>query len=162
MLALVALFITLTFVGANIRIFGSVAFDSLPGFLAALLLGPLYGAAIGFIGHLLTALLSGFPLGAPLHMVIAIATAITMLGFGFTYKALKNKMRASGNLLITGVVGVLLNGPVSMGLSMGVLALISSTEVALGLTALFPFLLLASIINVVLSIALFKSLESFR
>jgi len=159
LLVLTALLIALAFAGANIRIFGSIAFDSLPAFLAALLLGPLYGATIGFIGHLLTALLSGFPLGVPLHIVISASMAITMLGFGFTYRALKKKMRTSGNLLITGIVGILLNAPVSLGLSMATLALMEGAEVALGLITLFPFLLLASLINVALSIVLFKSLE---
>jgi len=158
-IALIALFIALSFIGANIRIFGSIAFDSLPAFLAALLLGPLYGAIIGFIGHLLTALMSGFPLSVPLHLVIAVAMAITMLGFGFTFRALKKRMRLSGSLAITGIVGVLLNGPVSLGFSMGTLALMAGAEAALGLIALLPFLMLASVINVVASIVLFKALE---
>ena len=170
-LVLAALFIALSFIGANIRIFGSVAFDSLPAFLAALLLGPFYGAVIGLIGHLLTATLSGFPLSLPLHIVIAVSMAVTMLGFGFTYKALnlalkrtlhkslKNRMSMAKNLAVTGVVGVLLNAPVSFGLSMATLALMAGAEAAMGLLPLFPFLLLASVINVVLSIVLFKSLE---
>jgi len=158
-LVLTALFIALSFVGANIRIFGSIAFDSLPAFLAALLLGPIYGAVIGFIGHLLTAIMSGFPLGVPLHFAIAISMAITMIVFGYSYRVLKNKVRETGNLAITGIIGVLLNGPVSLGISMGTLALMAGVEIALGLTMLFPFLLLASIINVVISIILFKSLK---
>ena len=158
-IALMALFIALSFIGANIRIFGSIAFDSLPAFLAALLLGPLPGAVIGFIGHLLTALMSGFPLSAPLHLVIALAMAITMLGFGCTYRALKNRMRTSASLAITGIVGVLLNGPVSLGFTMVALALIAGAEAAWGLLALLAFLMLASVVNVVASIALFKPLE---
>lgn len=54
-LILTALFVALSFVGANMKIVGSIAFDSMPGFLGALILGPLYGAAIGSIGHFLTA-----------------------------------------------------------------------------------------------------------
>jgi len=158
-LVLAALFIALSFIGANLRIFSSIAFDSLPAFLAALLLGPFYGAVIGFVGHFLTALLSGFPLSIPLHIVIAMSMAITMLGFGFTHKALKKKMQAAKSLIITGIIGVLLNAPISLGFSIGALALMAGMEIALGLIALFPFLLLASIVNVVLSIILFKSLE---
>jgi hypothetical protein len=57
------------------------------------------------------------------------------------------------------MVGVLLNGPVSLGFSIGALTLMTSLEVALGLLALLPVLLLASVINVALGIILFKSLE---
>jgi len=160
-LVICALLIALSFIGANIRVFGSIAFDSMPAFLAALLLGPIYGAIIGFIGHILTALISGFPLSPPLHIVIAFAMAITMLGFGYTYKALKNRARESINLSITGIVGVLLNGPFSLGLSIAAFALMAGIEAALGLTALLPFLILASIINVVLSIIIFKVLENY-
>ena len=160
-LVICALLIALSFIGANIRVFGSIAFDSMPAFLAALLLGPIYGAIIGFIGHMLTATLSGFPLSPPLHIVIAFAMAITMLGFGYTYKALKGRARESVNLSITGIVGVLLNAPFSLGLSMAVLAIMAGIEAALGLTAMLPFLILASIINVVLSIVIFKVLQRF-
>jgi len=160
-LVICALLIALSFIGANIRVFGSIAFDSMPAFLAALLLGPIYGAIIGFIGHLLTALLSGFPLSPPLHIVIAISMAITMLGFGYTYRFLKSKVQIGVNLSITGIVGVILNGPVSLSLSMATLALMAGVEAAMGLTALLPFLMIASIINVVLAIIIFKVLERF-
>lgn len=160
-LVICALLIALSFVGANLRVFGSIAFDSMPAFVAALLLGPIYGAIIGFIGHILTALLSGFPLSPPLHIVIAFAMAITMFGFGYTYKALKSRMHESINLSITGIIGVLLNGPFSLGLSMAVLAIMTGVEAALSLTALLPFLMLATIINVVLSILIFKALQGF-
>ena len=158
-LVLVALFLALSFVGANITIFSSIALDSFPGFVAALLLGPLYGAAIGFLGHFFTALTSGFPLSIPIHLAIAVSMAVTMLGFGLTYKALKKKIPMAGNLVITGIVGVILNAPVSLGFSMGTLALIAGWEAALGLLAMLPILLVASAINVVLGIVSFKPLE---
>jgi len=158
-LVITGLLIALSFIGSHITILGSIAFDSLPGFLAALLLGPLYGAAIGLIGHMLTAMTSGFPLTMPLHLAIALAMAITMLGFGYTYKALKDKATVTASLTITGAVGILLNGPVSLGFSMGVLAFMAGKEAALGLLTLLPFLILASMANVAISIILFKTLE---
>ena len=159
-LVITALFIAITFIGSYIKIFGSIAFDSFPGFLAALLFGPVIGAAIGFLGHLLTALSSGFPLSVPLHIVIAFSMAITMFVFGLVYKALNTKISTTAALTITGIIGVLLNGPFSLALSIGALALIAGMEVALGLLALLPILVIASVINVAISIVLFKSLEN--
>ena len=158
-LVITALLIALSFVGSNIRVFGSIAFDSLPGFLAALLLGPVNGAAIGFLGHLFTALVSGFPLTVPIHMVIAASMAITMLGFGFVHKALKNVVSWVNNLIITGIVGIVMNGPVSLAFSAGAMAFIVGREAAFGLLVLLPPLVLASVANVILSIVLFKTLE---
>ena len=160
-LVIMALMIALSFVGANIRIFGSIAFDSLPAFLAALMFGPVIGAVIGFIGHLLTAILSGFPLSMPVHIVIAISMAITMLGFGHTYKLL-SKTPMIGRLTITGIVGVILNAPFSLAMSMGVMMLLAGREVALGMLALLPILVLASAANVLLSILLYKALDKVR
>jgi uncharacterized membrane protein len=157
-LVLVALFIALSYVGSYIKIFGSIAFDSFPGFLAALLLGPIYGAAIGFLGHLFTALTSGFPLSLPLHMVIAASMAITMLVFGYTYKALSKKASTAGTLIFTGITGVVLNGPVSLAFSIIAMSFMAGIEAALGLLALLPFLTIAAVVNVVISITVYKSL----
>jgi len=159
-LVVAALFIALSLIGSHIKIFGTIAFDSLPGFLAALILGPFYGAAIGFLGHIFTALSSGFPLSVPMHIVIAASMAMTMLGFGFIYKLLVDRIPLTGTLAITGVAGVLLNGPVSLALSMGMMALINGTEAAMGLLMLLPILTIAATANVALSIIIFKPLES--
>jgi len=157
-LVITALFVALSFAGSYIKIFGTIAFDSLPGFLAALLFGPVYGAAIGFLGHLFTALTSGFPLSVPLHLVIAVSMAITMLGFGHMYRLLKDRVKPAINLVITGITGVALNGPVSLSMSIGTMALMAGREAALGLLVLLPVLVFASAANVAISIVLFKSL----
>ena len=160
-LVLVALLIALSFVGSNLRIFGSIAFDSLPGFFAALLLGPIYGAAIGFFGHLITAFNSGFPLSLPLHFAVAIAMALTMYGFGFAYKALIKRFSQTVTLILAGVVGTILNAPVSLLFSMGVLWIMSGSEAALGLLVLLPPLTVVSIANIASAIILFKFLGKF-
>jgi riboflavin transporter len=72
---LAALFCAMAVVGANIKIAGSIAFDSLPAFLAAMLMGGTYGAIIGSVGHMVSALLAGFPLTLPLHIVVAVEMA---------------------------------------------------------------------------------------
>ena len=159
-LTFTALFIALSFVGSYIKIFGTVAFDSLPGFLAALVFGPIYGAAIGFLGHLFTALSSGFPLSLPMHLAIAVSMALTMYVYGVTYRVISKKFPEAVTLLITGIVGILFNAPISLALSIGVLRLIAGWEVALGLVALLPALIIASTANVSISIILFKSLKN--
>ena len=159
-LATVALLIALSFIGAHITIMGSIAFDSLPGFLAALLLGPVYGAAIGFLGHILTATTSGFPLSVPLHIAIALSMALTMYVFGYSYRLLAKKLSEALALGITGVVGVVFNAPVSLAFSIAALWFIAGREAALGLLVLILPLLLAAIANVVLGIALFKALRN--
>ena len=158
-LVLTALFIAVSFVGAHIRVFATIAFDSAPGFLAALLLGPLQGAVIGFLGHLLVALISGFPLSLPIHLTIALSMAITMVGFGYCYKALKNKVSEAAALIVTGIVGVILNGPVSLSMSMAMMALIAGPETALGLLGMLPILTLVAAFNIVIAIIIFKSLK---
>jgi len=158
-MVLMALFIVLSLIGSNIRIFGTIALDSLPAFLAALLMGPGYGAAIGFMGHLFSAVGIGFPMSVPIHLAIATAMAITMLGFGQTHRMLQGKVATMANLILTAIVGIVLNGPVSLAFTMGVLALIAGTEAAMGLIMLLPVLTLGAVINVVLSILLYKSLS---
>lgn len=74
-ITLLALFIALAAVGANVKIMGSIAFDALPAFLAAMLLGSREGAIAGAAGHLFSALLAGFPMTLPMHLVIALEMA---------------------------------------------------------------------------------------
>ncbi|MDR3551875.1 MAG: ECF transporter S component [Clostridia bacterium] len=81
-ITLLALFCALSAVGANIKIAGSIAFDSMPAFLAAMLLGGPEGAVVGALGHLLSAVLSGFPLTLPLHLCIAAEMALICLVTG--------------------------------------------------------------------------------
>jgi uncharacterized membrane protein len=100
MLSLLALFSALSAVGAAIKIpaiVGSVAFDVFPALLAAALLGSGAGAMVGALGHLLSALISGFPLG-PMHLFIAIEMALLVFLFGVLYK--KNKKGTASILFI--------------------------------------------------------------
>ena len=85
-LVLASLFIALSFIGANINVFQSIAFDSMAGFLGALVLGPVYGAIIGGLGHILTAALRGFPYTIPVHLITMFSMGLTMLAFGTVYK----------------------------------------------------------------------------
>jgi uncharacterized membrane protein len=59
----------------------SVAFDSAPGFFAALYFGPLEGFCVFGFGHLATAVVSDFPLGI-LHLPIALGLAFAGAAVG--------------------------------------------------------------------------------
>jgi len=85
-LTLMGMFIALSAVGAVIKVpspTGTVALDSAPGFLAALILGPSYGAAATALGHLFTSFFTGFPLTIPIHLIISIEMAIFAAAFAY-------------------------------------------------------------------------------
>ncbi|MEH7276444.1 ECF transporter S component [Neobacillus vireti] len=98
LLPLLALFTALSAVGAAIKIpaiVGSVAFDVFPALIAAALLGGGAGAIVGLLGHLLSALLAGFPLG-PMHAFIAIEMAVLVWMFG---RFFQNGKKTTGSIL---------------------------------------------------------------
>ncbi len=135
----------LSVVGSFIHLPGpvqTVAFDSAPGFFAALLYGPLDGAAVCGLGHLATAIVNGFPLGI-LHLPIA-------LGLAFAGAAMGSLNRSYG--LIPGVAfGIIIN-----------VGLIVVAVPALGWQAtlgFLPFLALAAIANAVVASIAYRSLK---
>lgn len=133
-IAVIGLFCALSVLGAQIHIFGSVALDALPAFLAAFLLGGMPAAIVGAVGHLLTALFSGFPLTVPLHLVIAVEMAALCYITG--------RVAVKKPLLFAAIVGFVLNALVS--------PLILLVWPGMGLAiclALLPMLALGSAIN---------------
>lgn len=101
-----ALLVALSVVGSFIKIpspTGTVALDSLPGYLAALLLGGIPGAIVAFIGHLATAATTGFFMTLPLHLLVAVQMAVTMLVYGFLAKKTKLPIAMAVAILINGV-----------------------------------------------------------
>lgn len=79
------LLIGLSFVGSLIKIpslLGTPAMDSLPGYFAAAALSVQEGAVIASLGHLATATGAGFPLGLPVHLLIAVMMAAAAAVFG--------------------------------------------------------------------------------
>lgn len=147
MLSLLALFIALSAVGAAIKIpavVGSVALDAFPALLAAALVGAGPGAVVGALGHLLSALLSGFPLG-PMHLLIAAEMAVLAWIFGILYK--NNKKIIAGIVFILGNAFV---APVPFIFLMNIGFYIS----------IVPSLLIGSIINTLISLVLIPRLSS--
>lgn len=78
-LAIVALFVALAFVLSNVRLYGSIAFDSVPAFLALLLWKDYKAGLIGGLGHIFTATLSGFPFGQITHALITILMFVMLI-----------------------------------------------------------------------------------
>jgi uncharacterized membrane protein len=147
MLILLALFSALSAVGAAIKIpaiIGTVAFDVFPALLAAALLGSGAGAIVGAFGHLLSALISGFPLG-PMHVLIAIEMALLVYLFGILYK--KNKKVTAGILFI------LMN---TFAAPLPFIILMSKAFYI----ALVPSLLIGSMINCVMAIVVIPRLRA--
>jgi uncharacterized membrane protein len=101
-MAFISLLVALTAIGAAIKIpapIGSVALDAFPALLAAALLGGPAGAIVGGMGHLLSALLGGMPLG-PLHFVVAVEMAFLAFVFSLLYR--NGKKWQAGLLFVLG------------------------------------------------------------
>lgn len=97
-----AMLTALSAVGAAIKIpavVGSVALDVFPALLAAALFSGWAGAIVAAAGHLLSAMLGGFPLG-PFHFLIAVEMAILVWIFSALYK--NNKKVLAAGLFIIG------------------------------------------------------------
>ncbi|MDD4691051.1 MAG: ECF transporter S component [Eubacterium aggregans] len=149
-----ALFIALAFVGANIKIMGSIAFDALPAFLATLILGWGWGAVIAAIAHLLTAALSGFPFTLPAHIITAIMMSVTMIAFYFTIKGcLFKKLNPVLAYGLGCVVAVMVNVPIALL----AVAPVFTLPVAI---SLIPALLPAAILNVLLAVIIYNLLPA--
>lgn len=141
----VVMFISLSVVGVMMKvpaIVGSVAFDSFPAFLAAILLHPLYGGIVALLGHLLSSLLAGFPLGV-FHYLIAFEMFALVCLFGKLYPHAKS---------ISSILAILLNGfvlPLPFYFLMGKAFYF----------AVVPSLLVASVLNVLFAVLLAPRLK---
>ena len=144
-LSLCGMLIAISFLLSNIKIMGSVSFDSLPAFLAGLLMGAGYATIIAIIGHLLSALLAGFPFGLFAHFFIAIMMGIAVCIFALIYQAMLKRYTFMVSAFVAGVAGVLLNGPISVFLLQPLLVPIVGT---VGLSFLTFTLTVVSFANI--------------
>lgn len=81
-----AFLLGLSVVGALISIpspIASIAFDAMPAFLGAMLMGGPIGALIAIAGHMFSALFHGFPLSFIFHVVVALIMGFVCLIVGF-------------------------------------------------------------------------------
>lgn len=109
--ARIAILIALSAVGAFIKIpspTGTVALDASAGFFTAVAFGPIDGAIVGGLGHLFTAATTGFPLGLPLHLYVALQMVLWAVIFWFVATKI--------NLWVGVVVAILCNGVISAAL----------------------------------------------
>ncbi len=143
-IARIAIFTAITIVGSYIKPdpASSIAFDSFAGFFVALLFGATEGALVCGLGHLSTAVISGFPMGI-LHVPIALGMAIAGAAIGSTNKL--NRMAFVPALAIGVAINTVMVFPMA--------PLLGPTFDA-GLivaTALAPALLIVATLNAVLA-----------
>ncbi|MFB7138846.1 ECF transporter S component [Gottfriedia sp. NPDC056225] len=154
-IVLLSLFIALSAILSNIKIIYSIAFDSLPAFLAAILLSPIAGGVVGALGHLLTALTSGFPFTVPVHLFIAIQMLVIVWIYGVLFKKI--------NKYIAMIVAIILNGPVATILSGLLIAYLNHSFTFKTVSSFFILMVLpltlASAVNIVLAYILQKVMK---
>jgi uncharacterized membrane protein len=146
-IARVAILVALSAVGAFIKLpspTGTVALDSAPGFVAAAAFGPGEGAIVGALGHLFSALITGFPLGFPIHLLVAASTIVWVALFGLVARKI--------NIWVAIPVGIILNG---VG---GAALLIPIYGLGIFATLVLP-LLVGSTINIIIAVAVVKVLD---
>jgi uncharacterized membrane protein len=143
--SLLAMFIALSVVGAIFKMpsaVGSIALDAFPALIAAVLIGSRSGALIASFGHLLSALIVGFPLG-PMHVFIAAEMAALVWLFGKLYEAKKTKWASATFALGNGLVA-----PLPFLFLMGTGFYV----------AIVPSLVIASVLNLALALVLIPRL----
>ncbi|WKT78887.1 ECF transporter S component [Lysinibacillus fusiformis] len=96
-------------VGAAIKVpafISTAALDSAPAFLGVVFLSPLLAGVAGLIGHFISALTAGFPLG-PLHVIIAVEMFIVVWIFGVMHKKGMYVWKWPVALVLNGIVAPL-------------------------------------------------------
>ncbi|MCH1626409.1 ECF transporter S component [Fredinandcohnia quinoae] len=142
-----AMFTALSAVGAFIKVpspVGSVAFDAFPALLAAVLLGGVPGAIVGALGHLISSLLVGLPLG-PFHIMIALEMALLVWLLGMIVHSGKKFTAIAlfliGNTVIAPLPFIFLISPAFF-------------------TGMLPSLFVGSLLNLVLASVVIPRLKS--
>lgn len=149
-LTFTAIILALCIIGANIKLMGSVALDSFPAFFGAVALGPVAGAFLGLFGHLFSAMLSGFPLTLPVHLIIGFCMMITMAVYGFIRRG--GRSMEWQYIILSDVVGYILNVPLELVLLYPIL---KQT-----VYVYFVPLTIASIVNIIIAEVVYILLKS--
>lgn len=146
-IARVAILVALSAVGAFIKLpspTGTVALDSAPAFVAAAAFGPGEGSIVGALGHMFSALITGFPLGLPIHILVAISMIVFIALFGIVARKV--------NIWVAIPVGIFLNGVAGAAL------LIPIYGFGIFASLVLP-LVVGSAINIIIAVAVVKVLD---
>ena len=145
LLVKVSLLTALSVVGSYIKFpgpVGSIALDSLPGYLGAIIIGGPAGGIVLALGHLLSALNSGFVLGA-IHFLIAAIMGVCGLIFSYLIKK---------NVYLAVAITTFVNGVVSAAV---LIPFFGSPF----FYATAPVLTTASFVNILLAVIIAKYLK---
>jgi uncharacterized membrane protein len=150
--ARISIFTALSVIGSFIAPYppiSTIAFDSSPGFFAALYFGVLEGALITGLGHVVTAVINGFTLG-PLHFIIAFGMAIAGGAMG-----LVNKTNKKWGFIPAAITAVIINTVLSVIMvpTMGWTATLTNITIPL---------LLASSLNAALAAIVYVGIKARR
>lgn len=149
------LLIALSAIGALIKIQGTIALDSLPGYFAALYISPLAGGLVAALGHFLTAITSGFPLTLPMHIMLMLVMGIVAYVFGVVGKRI--------NGIIACIVATILNGPISTLIAAFTAKVIGLPFSGIAMfTALVVPLTIASAVNIVIAYLIYRVFKNKR
>ncbi|MDN7226550.1 ECF transporter S component [Planococcus sp. N064] len=108
-ITLAALFISLAAVGGMIKIplgVASIALDSLPALVAVLFLSAPLAGTVAALGHLISALFGGMPLG-PFHLIIALEMWAAVWIFAKLHTGGKNVLKWPVFVLCNGLLAAL-------------------------------------------------------
>ena len=145
--ARMAIFIALAAVGAMIKIpspTGTVALDAAPGYFSALAFGGVEGGIVAALGHMLTAATAGFPLGLPIHIIVAAEQFLWAFILWYVNEKVNLWAAVIAAIFCNGVLGTLIVIP------MGGIGLF---------TAMLPGLLVGSAVNVILAALAYLAVE---
>jgi uncharacterized membrane protein len=147
-----SIFTALSVIGSFITPYApipTIALDSSPGFFAALNFGAIDGLLITGLGHLVTAVINGFPLGT-LHFVIAAGMALAGGAMG-----LLNKTNKKWGFIPAALAAVAINTALSVVMvpTMGWTNTLSLVTVPL---------LLAASLNAALAVTVYVAIRSRR
>ncbi len=145
-----AVMIALSWAGSLLKIpspTGTVALDSATGYYAGVKFGPAEGGIVAGIGHLFTAAMTGFPLGLPIHLFVAVQQA----AWAMIFWLLSTKV----NLWVGIIGGIVCNG------ILGPLMMIPIIGTGFAISMIIP-LLVGSTANIVVAALAYKKLKKVR
>ncbi|WP_414832909.1 ECF transporter S component [Afifella sp. YEN Y35] len=151
-LIIVAVFSLLSFLLGFVKFGGasSIALDAFPSYFVAGFYGPLLGAPVAAVAHLLSAVSGGFPFSVPVHLFIAVEQALWAYLFG----AILRYSNDVWFLVVAVPAGIVCNGYLGPKLIGWVFPALEAP-----VSGLIPVLLVASAVNVALAAAAILALR---